>query len=292
MSVILVFVAIAYAASIALSLIVGLTGGYESSLIGLRWLSMFLPAISVLIVSTKLNEHPRVNWERFPLRYLPVAVFLIPGVLHAVGLPMSIALQGPLQWQDWLTPQPDGLYHTPASRGWGVITVQGLVRRLVLNALVGLIIASFMSFFEEIGWRAWLLPRLMERMTIRRAVILTSVIWAFWHLPFQLSGIQHIDGVSPAKLAVSMPVSIIVAGLIFGWLWARTESIWLVSIAHGALNSLSQYAFKFMKDSATYDTDIAELGSGFLILLLIAVVLLWRSVEARSASSAEYAVES
>jgi len=291
MSAISAFVAIAYTASIALSLIVGLTGGYESPLIGLRYLSMFLPAFSVLIVSTKLNEHSRADWQRFPLKYLPVAVFLIPGVLHLVALPVSIAVQGPLQWQDWLTPQADGLYHTPASRGWGVITVQGLAGHIILNAVVGLIIASFMSFFEEIGWRAWLLPRLMDRMSVRRAVTLTSIIWAFWHLPFQLSGIQHIDGISPMELAVIMPIGIIVAGLILGWLWARTESIWLVSIAHGALNSLSQYAFKFMKDSVTTDTDISVFGSGFLALLIIGVVLLWRGAGSRTADSREYVVD-
>jgi hypothetical protein len=37
---ILVFVATAYALSIALSLVIGITGGHESALIGLAYLSM------------------------------------------------------------------------------------------------------------------------------------------------------------------------------------------------------------------------------------------------------------
>jgi hypothetical protein len=41
------FVAIAYALSITLSLVVGLTGGYESPLVGLRFLSMFIPAVRI-----------------------------------------------------------------------------------------------------------------------------------------------------------------------------------------------------------------------------------------------------
>ena len=52
MTAIVAFVAIAYALSIVLSLIVGLTGGHEGPLSGLAYLSMFLPAASVLIVST------------------------------------------------------------------------------------------------------------------------------------------------------------------------------------------------------------------------------------------------
>jgi membrane protease YdiL (CAAX protease family) len=56
-----------------------------------------------------------------------------------------------------------------------------------------------------------------------------------------------------------------VTGLIIGWLWLRTESIWLVAIAHGALNNWGQYAFKYMKDSVTPDavsSDLAVFGAG------------------------------
>ena len=64
-----------------------------------------------------MNEAPRVRWDRLPLRYLRVAVFMIPAVLHAVILPSMTIVKGKLQWQDWLTPQADCLYHIPAVRG-------------------------------------------------------------------------------------------------------------------------------------------------------------------------------
>jgi len=278
---IFVYVASAYALSIALSLVVGLTGGYHSALIGLAYLSMFLPAVAVLIVSSVMNDAPRVRWDYLPLRYLPVALFVIPGVLHAVMLPLMAILQGGVQWQDWLTPQPDGLYHTPVSRGWGALTIQGLAAHIVLNAVVGLAIVSLLAVFEEIGWRAWLLPRLVDRIGARRGVVVTSIIWALWHVPFQLSGIQHIDGVSPRTLALTIPVGTMAAGLILGWLWLRTKSIWLVAIAHGASNNWGQYAFKYMKDSGAPDKDIEVLWVGSLALLACGAVLLWRGVESR-----------
>jgi hypothetical protein len=137
MTAIVVFVATTYSLSIVLSLIVGLTGGHESAHAGLAYVSStFLPAVAVLIVTATLNEGPRVRWDNFQLRYLPVALFLIPGALHAVTLPLLVALEGQLPWQDWLKPQADGLYHTPLIRGWGVLTGQGLVGRIVLNAIV------------------------------------------------------------------------------------------------------------------------------------------------------------
>jgi CAAX protease family protein len=275
---IVLFVLIAYALSIALSLVVGLTGGHDSAVIGLAYLSMFLPAIAVLIVSSATDEAPRVRWDCFPLKYLPVACLLIPVVLHALMVPVVMALHGGVEWQRWLTPQGDGLYHTPASRGWGALTGPGLLAHILLNAAVGLTVVSFLALFEEIGWRAWLLTRLARRIGARRAVVATSIIWAFWHAPFQLSGIQHIDGVSPVKLALIMPVGVTATGLILGWLWLRTGSIWLVAIAHGASNNWGQYAFKYMKDSGAPDQDMVVLALGYLVLLIVGALLLWRGV--------------
>jgi uncharacterized protein len=266
------FAAVAYGLSIALSLIVGLTGGYQSRFIGLRFLSMFIPATAVLLVGSATNEKLEIDWNRFPLKYIPLAVLLLPVVMHVAMLPVVVAYEGRLPWEGWLTPPADGLYHAPAQRGWGALTFGGLASRIVLNAVVGVIIASILSFFEEVGWRAWLLPRLMARMGVRRAVVVTAAIWAVWHVPFQLSGVQHIEGVSPMTLALTFPFGIFATGLIIGWLWLRTESIWIVSLAHGALNSWGQYAFKYMQFVKAPDSVVG--GAGLLAVLILGTLLL------------------
>ena len=273
---ILAFIGMAYALSVALSLLIGLTGGHQSALLPLSYLSMLLPAIAVLFVTLVMNEPPRIRWNSFPIRFLPVALFLIPGVLHSVMLPLTRRIGGGVQWQDWLAQEPDGLYHAPASRGWGALTIQGLVTHIVLNAVFGLIVVSFLAVFEEVGWRAWLLPRLVSRIGARPAVVSTSIVWAVWHIPFQLSGIQHVDGVSPLALSLAVVPGTMAAGLILGWLWLHTESICLVTIAHGASNNWGQYAFKYIKDSGAPETDMAVLRAGSLALLSVGVLLLWR----------------
>jgi membrane protease YdiL (CAAX protease family) len=273
---ILAFIGITYALAVALSLFIGLTGGHESRFIGLAYLSMFLPGVAVLIVNMAMHEAPKLQWGHFQLKWLPVALFLIPAVLHAVMLPLINIFYGGVPWQEWLKAQADGLYHTPVSLGWGSITILELVGRIVLNAVVGLAVVSFLALFEEIGWRAWLLPRLAEYIGARRAVVATAAIWAFWHVPFQLSGISHINGVSPLNLAATVPLGTMAAGLILGWLWLQTESIWLVAIAHGALNNWGQYAFKYMKESTAPQTDLMVLSAGSLALLFVGVLLLWR----------------
>ena len=271
----LLFVGICYGLAIALSLVVGYTGGPSSPLIALGYVSMFVPAAAVAILSTTRKEPPKARWDALPLMYLPAALILIPMVMHAVML-SAMAMGGGLRWQEWLTRGADGLYHVPASRGWGTLTATGLWGHILLNALAGLVVVSFLAFFEEIGWRAWLLPRLAGPMGMRRAIVATSLIWALWHVPFQLSGIQHIDGVSPVRLAMSMTLGITATGLILGWLWARTESVWLVAIAHGASNNWGQYAFKYMRDTNTPNGDMAALTLGSLAVLIVGAFLVWR----------------
>jgi membrane protease YdiL (CAAX protease family) len=276
MKAIVVFTAITYALAIALSFLIGLTGGHESEFIDLAYLSMFVPAIAVLIVNLVFHEALRVQWDRFPLKWLPVALFLIPVILHAVMLPLMTAIYGGVPWQEWLKIQGNGLYHTPASRGWGTLNLQELIGRIVFNAVLGVIVVSFLALFEEIGWRAWLLPRLTGRMGARRAVVATSVLWAIWHVPFQFSGISYVRGVSPLNLVFTLPLGTVAAGLILGWIWLRTESIWLVSIAHGGLNNWGQYAFKYMKESTAPQTDLIVLAGGSLAMLVVGALLLWR----------------
>ncbi len=62
MSAILVFVGACYGLSLALSLVIGFTGGYQSTLIGLSYASMFMPAAAVVFVSAARHESPRIDW--------------------------------------------------------------------------------------------------------------------------------------------------------------------------------------------------------------------------------------
>jgi membrane protease YdiL (CAAX protease family) len=177
----------------------------------------------------------------------------MPAVLHLTMLLAMAFMEAGLQWQDWLYRGADGLYHTPPSRGWGDLTTAGLIAHVAINAFVGLAIVSFMALFEEIGWRAWLLPRLNDRFGARWAILTVAMIWALWHVPFELSGILHIEGVSPAKLALVVPPGTMAAALILGWLWIRTESVWLVAIGHGALNNWGQYALQIHERHSEYE---------------------------------------
>jgi membrane protease YdiL (CAAX protease family) len=257
---------------IALSLVVGLTGGADSRLAALGFSSMLIPAVGVLVVAPLTGERPIVRAE-LPLPYLAPALLLIPLVFHAVMLPVISSLRG-LQWQPWLTPDESGLFQTPASVGWSTVSAPGLMLRIGLNALIGLLAASTLAWFEEVGWRAWLLPQLGRRLSVSRSVVVTAAVWALWHVPFQLSGIQHVDGLSRLTLTLLMPAGIFASGLVIGWLWTRTESVWVVALAHGSLNNWGQYALKFMPDNPATGADVVALVAAFGALLVTGTGLL------------------
>jgi hypothetical protein len=211
MKAIVALVTTVYGLSIALSLVVGFTAE-PRKLIALGWLSMLLPAVSVLVIYITMNGGPRIRWDHIPYRYVALAIFLTPTVLQAVILPLTIVLQGGVQSQEWLTLRPDGLYHTPAARGWGAVTFQGLLERLLLNAAVGLAIVSFRggrSRNQVIEPGCF--PTARSNGHPARSSCHCDIIWALGHVPFQLSCIQHVDGVSPVKLASMIPFGMFAA---------------------------------------------------------------------------------
>lgn len=237
---------------------------------------MAIPALAVVIVRPWFGSS-RVDWTRLPWQYVPLALMIFPVVMHLAMLPVIVGYEGGLPWQGWLTPHDDGLIHSPEERAWGVMTTGGLLRRVAINAVVGVTIVSGLAVFEEVGWRAWLLPRLLPQMSAPQAVVVTSVIWAVWHIPLQLSGVQHVDGVSPVMLAVTMPIGIFATGLVIGWLWLQTESIWIVSIAHGALNNWGQYALKYMQFVEAPDSGVAAAAT--IAILTVGTLLLSRHTD-------------
>lgn len=134
---------------------------------------------------------------------------------------------------------------------------------------------SFLAFFEEIGWRAFMLPRLVSRFGACRGAAASALICALWHIPFAVSGVQHVENVSPLALAIVSPVGQFGAGLFLAFLWLKTDSILLLSLAHGALNNWGQYAFKFM--STRGESDLALFALVNVALLAVGAGALART---------------
>ena len=93
----------------------------------------------------------------------------------------------------------------------------------------------FYGFGEEVGWRGYLQPTLEQRRPVLRAAAILSMVWALWHLP--LFGITAGYRQLPAVGFIGFYFSLLVAALVFAWLWHRSGySLLVVAVFHAVFD--------------------------------------------------------
>lgn len=137
---------------------------------------------------------------------------------------------------------------------------------------------------EEIGWRGYLLTRLVEA-EVPRPVLVSSLIWGAWHLPLVLSG-QYASGENRVLSAGVFVLSVVGIGFVISWTRLSTGSVWPAVVLHGAWNAVIQGAF----DTSTKGSSIWVGESGILVaaaVLAVAWLLARRPYGARRAPAEE-----
>lgn len=150
----------------------------------------------------------------------------------------------------------------------GIIAIQ--LATLPLAAFINLLPA----LGEELGWRGWLLLKLMPLGTIP-AILISGVIWGLWHAPMILLGYNYPD--VPGWLSLSgMVGTCVVFGAIFSWLRIRSRSVWPAALAHAAFNGAGGTFLLFAMAGERIDTTQATMlgWSGWIVPVLMVVVLI------------------
>jgi uncharacterized protein len=94
---------------------------------------------------------------------------------------------------------------------------------------------------EEIGWRGYMLPRLVDG-GVPQPLLVSGIIWAFWHFPLILSG-KYAAGPNPGLSAAIFLVDVVGIAYIIGALRLRTGSVWPAVLLHAEWNSIIQGPF-------------------------------------------------
>lgn len=113
-----------------------------------------------------------------------------------------------------------------------------LAQRLVAVALIGMLPSFLLALGEELGWRGYLLPRLVQT-GCRRPVLMSSAVWAVWHLPLLLLTAY---GHGPTSVVLHT-VLILLLGAFIGWLRLVSGSVWVAAMAHASFNGFVQCFF-------------------------------------------------
>jgi uncharacterized protein len=166
--------------------------------------------------------------------------------------------------------------------GIGVIRFPGVgpgVGMAALNLAVTTIIFAVVFLGEEIGWRGYLLFRLAELTSGRRAAVLTGAFHAIFHLPLLLLTTTYQSEGNRWIVVPMVMVTLTLAGVWYGWLRLWSGSIWPVSLSHSAFNNLMETVagVAIATSPATMAYVTTETGvATMIIMVLVAGYLLTR----------------
>ena len=132
------------------------------------------------------------------------------------------------------------------------------------------------AFMEESIFRGVMLPQLMRRFRFGKANALQAFLFGLAHLVWPL--ISWISGQATAREAIAeagfLLVATTVGGLIFGYLYYRTDNLWTAWLAHLIDNVTFLFFHIQIVSSLNAETEIIMLSRiGFLSLVILAWIV-------------------
>ena len=244
-----IYYAFALVGSLALALLVAPIAGHSTLL-----LVMMTPLVSVLLmklVVTREGYHMG-GWADLGLGRLGLKLWPM-----AFGLPFSVLLfsYGII----WLT----GLAQFAVPPGFGFSSPIDFVLNLTVTMVV--------CFGEEIGWRGYLLPKLMS-LGHRPALLISDVLQGLWHVPLIVFTTLYHGAGNPFIVIPLFLVTMTIAGILFGYLRIVSKSTWPAVITHGVFNIYWTLFTAYTVSGSVLATEYLAGESGVLTIAAMAVL--------------------
>jgi uncharacterized protein len=122
----------------------------------------------------------------------------------------------------------------------GLSYLLGVSESVQVGVLTGIELVLFVAVVgEELGWRGYALPLLLEKRSALTASLILGVLWGLWHLPtFLVPGTPQYGLPLSAFVLLTIEYSILMT-----WVFLHTRgSVLIATLFHGAIN-LSQGFF-------------------------------------------------
>ena len=140
-----------------------------------------------------------------------------------------------------------------------------------LLAVVSGVVLSFAALGEELGWRGYMMPKLIELIGMPKAIITGGIIWGLWHAPITCVG--HNYGMDypgfPYVGIILMCLMCMALGTVLTYVTIKTGSIWPAAFMHAINNSSPSVMVVFMNHDVKIPIWIHALTNIPLILLAI-----------------------
>jgi membrane protease YdiL (CAAX protease family) len=198
---------------------------------------MLTPMFSVILTRVITKEKSALFLKpRFKgsVRWYLAAYLLTPFVAYAGAILFFV-----------LNPDRLDMINSKFAVQAGVTTMPGYYQLIATTIPLAIIINPIMGliscFGEEFAWRGYLLPKLCEKLSVPKAVLLSGLIWGLWHAPIIATGFNY--GTTNILLGiVFMTAFCMVLGIITAFLFFKTKTVWVVVIFHAAVNGIDLWA--------------------------------------------------
>lgn len=98
-----------------------------------------------------------------------------------------------------------------------------------------------LALFEEVAWRGFLQPRMIQYFGLGRGIFLVALVWGLFHFPSDFG--VWADYGEILSTAIFRLVSVVVFSVLLGWLVLRTGSIFPAAVMHGTINAIAEGSF-------------------------------------------------
>jgi membrane protease YdiL (CAAX protease family) len=231
------------------------------------WALMWVPAAASIVARLALREGfsdvsfrigGRSGWNAVGFALIfPVIVGLIAyGTAWTTGLvqfsPRPMSLVAPLI-------------------GASTSPVLILVVNIAAAATVVTLYSALTAAGEEIGWRGYMLTRLICS-GVPMPIFASGVIWGLWHVPLILGGV-YLTGPPPLLAALLWMVVATSFSFVFARLRLETGSVWPAIALHAAWNGIIQAAFDPASSGETATLWVGESGILVALTMIAAAII-------------------
>lgn len=220
------------------------TPTYQTTVMICWSLAMWAPGIASIITTRFINKQPlsTLNMRHFGPWRIYVLAWLVPPLLAIVTGMLTLLLgAGKLDLsfsfiRETLKAAPGETNLSPST----IVAIQ-----IALAFTFAPLFNTVFAMGEELGWRGFLLPKLMP-LGQWKAILISSAIWGLWHAPAVVQGLNY-PGYPVLGIAM-MIVWCMLIGVGISWVYLKTQSPWAPALAHGSLNATVGIPMLFLKD--------------------------------------------
>ena len=236
---------------------------------------MWIPTFSAIIASVVALKERR---EKFALKSFITGLGIrgcsISYILLAIFIPLIYLL---IPYMIYWKTHPDNF-------GYTGVALSLILKDCLPTMIIGIFPGILSAMGEETGWRGYMLPALTERSGMKKALIITSLFWACWHLPLLAFG-DYMAGAPvwyklPAFVLCILPVGIIIGGLTY-----LSKSVWPAAFLHAAHNNYDQAVFGVITRGDDMMYYVSE--TGFLTIICAWVIALIMIVKIKNTAAKE-----